>query len=326
MKTEILKMLKDKEGYVSGQEICEVLGVSRTAVWKGINRLKEDGYEIEAVRNKGYKLGYAQSVFSAEEITTRLNTKWLGKKILYKKEMDSTNTQAKLLADKNDAHGMLIIADKQTNGKGRRGRHWDSPSEDNIYMSIVLKPELNPSVAPMLTLLMAFCITSVIREELRIDAKIKWPNDVVVSGKKVCGILTEMVAEIDYINYVVIGSGINVNMENISKELSTKATSLKLELKKHCDRVKLTAKIIEEFEKQYELFLKKENLEEIVEQYNVWLVNADEEVAIHRDNKVVKAYAKGIIKSGELMVIHESGEEEFIASGEVSIRGIYGYV
>ena len=218
MKGEILKLLKESDGYLSGQELCERFGVSRTAVWKVINQLKEEGYEIEAVRNKGYILKSVSDVLSKEELESSLKTRWAGKEILYFDRTDSTNIQARLAGEAGASHGTLAVAEIQDGGRGRRGRSWVSPAGVGIWMSLLLRPEiphfgLDPdpghgSGSP-----------EGHKEATGIESQIKWPNDLVLNKKKICGILTEMGTEFMEIKYVVMGTGINVNQEGFPEEL-----------------------------------------------------------------------------------------------------------
>ena len=327
MKAEILKMLRESEDYVSGQQICEQFGVSRTAVWKAINQLKEEGYEVEAVRNKGYRILASPDVMTEEELKSQLDTEWAGQPVYYFDETDSTNTYAKRLGEGDAPHGTLVVADMQSAGKGRRGRGWDSPSGSSIYMTILLKPEdLEPNQASMLTLVAAWAVAGGISEQTGLPAKIKWPNDIVVNGKKVCGILTEMSTEIEHINYIVCGIGINVNMTSFPEEIQTTATSLCLETGQQVRRSTLIASIMRQFEKGYQIFMQTRNLEGLQEAYNALLVNCGREVRILGAKEQYTGKALGINPQGELLVEREDGTVEAVASGEVSVRGIYGYV
>ena len=217
-KTRILKKLLETDGYLSGQELCEQLGVSRTAVWKYMKQLKEEGYEIEAVQNKGYCLKDVPDVLGESEIKSRLHTRWAGQTLYYYDEIDSTNTQIKRLAEEDAPHGTLAVADYQSRGKGRRGRAWDSPHGSAIYMSILFRPEIRPDRASMLTLVIGLSVTQAIRSNLGLQAQIKWPNDVVLNGKKLVGILTEMSAQMNYIEYLVTGIGINANLRELDRK------------------------------------------------------------------------------------------------------------
>ena len=318
MKSEILRLLKESDTYISGQQLCEQFQVSRTAIWKVIDQLKKEGYEIEAVRNKGYRLIDSPDVMSKAEIESLVDTKWAGKNVVYYDEIDSTNNRAKEAGDNGAAHGTLFVADMQVAGKGRRGRVWKSPSGSSIYMTILLYPDIPPVKAPQLTLL--------IQKVTGLETKIKWPNDIVVNGRKICGILTEMSTEIDYINHVVIGVGINVNQDTFPDDIKATASSLKLELGKSVKRSELIAAVMKSFEKCYEIFIETEDLSGLQELYNSMLVNRDQEVKVLEPGNEYKAHAIGINQTGELIVRTPDGKEKEIYAGEVSVRGVYGYV
>ena len=326
MKGEILKLLKETDGYVSGQELCRRFGVSRTAVWKVINQLKEEGYEIEAVRNRGYALKGAGDVLSEAELLSCLETEWAGGRIVYFDATDSTNAQAKRLAEAHAPHGTLVVSDRQDGGKGRRGRSWASPSGVGIWMSLILRPEIAPSSASMLTLAAALAVREGIREETGLSPLIKWPNDLVLNGKKICGILTEMSTELMEIQYVITGIGINVNQREFPPEIRDTATSLSLEAGRSFRRSSLIAAILKAFEKDYTAFLKTGDLSLLLEEYNACLVNRGKEVCILDPSGEYRAVAEGIDESGSLLVTLPDGTRREIISGEVSVRGIYGYV
>lgn len=326
MKAEILRLLKESSSYLSGQQLCDQFQVSRTAVWKVMEQLKKEGYTIEAVRNKGYRLLDSPDVMSKAEIESLVTTKWAGRQVVYYDETDSTNVQAKAAGERGEAHGTLFVADRQTSGKGRRGRSWESPSGHSIYMTILLKPEIAPVKAPMLTLVMALAVADGIQDAVGVDTQIKWPNDIVLNKKKICGILTEMSTEIDYINYVVIGVGINGNQETFPEELKETATSLKMETGKQIRRSEVIAAVMARFEQYYEQFAKDQDLSGIRKAYEERLVNRDREVRILDPAGAYEAHAKGINNTGELIVELADGTEKEIYAGEVSVRGIYGYV
>jgi BirA family biotin operon repressor/biotin-[acetyl-CoA-carboxylase] ligase len=328
MKQQILTMLRESGGYLSGQEICERLNVSRTAVWKSMKQLKEQGYEIEAVKNRGYRLLAAPDIMTAEEIMSRIKTERIAKQVIYFPVTDSTNIQAKKHAEDKEADGLLFVADEQTKGRGRRGRSWDSPAGDNIFMSLLLKPQLKPESASMLTLLAALAVSAAVKRCTKLVPQIKWPNDIVVNKKKVCGILTEMSSEPDYIHYVVIGIGINVNAEKFPKELCETAASLYLENggERKMNRSSLICAVMEEFERYYEEFLEKGDLEFVVEEYNEKLAGMNGEVRIIGNDGEESGISRGITKNGELIVEFKDGSRREVVSGEVSVRGIYGYV
>jgi BirA family biotin operon repressor/biotin-[acetyl-CoA-carboxylase] ligase len=326
MKNRILEILKNSEDYVSGQDLCRELGISRSAVWKNINTLKNKGYIIDAVNNKGYKLIECPDVICPEEISKRLNTNVLGRKLFYYDETDSTNLKARADGEKGEADGSLYIADKQTLGRGRRGRSWDSPKGTAIFMSYLLKPGVDISCVSRITIVAAMAVAEALGHIDGVEAGIKWPNDIVINGKKVCGILTEMSSEGLDINYVVVGIGINVNNKYFPSEIKDTATSIMLETGNKCSRTELIADITNEFEKYYNSFLAVSNLKDLVDEYNSRLVNCNRQVVVIEGEKQTEYTALGINEDGALRVKDALGNEKTIISGEVSVRGIYGYV
>lgn len=326
MKSKILKLLKTSDSYVSGQEMCKYLNVSRTAVWKVMNQLKDEGYEIEAMSNKGYKILNCPDIITNYEIASEMKTKHIATQIEYYNEIDSTNIRCKILAEQGAEDGILVVADQQTAGKGRRGRKWDSPKGCGIFMSLMLKPDIAPVNASMLTLVTAMALVKGIKEATGLETKIKWPNDIILNQKKLCGILTEMSSELDYINHVVIGIGVNVNMTSFPNEIAQVATSIAIEQGHPVKRSAIIARTMEAFEEYYERFLKKQNLEDLMEEYNELLIHKDCEIRVLGAREEYVAKAIGIDKSGELLVELEDGTKKKIRSGEISIRGINGYV
>ena len=326
MKEEILRLLRSADGYISGQELCNRFGVSRTAVWKAINQLKEAGYEIEAQQNKGYRLMAAPDLMTEAEIKSLMHTDWVAKEVLYFDTIDSTNTKAQELAEKGYPSGTLVVADKQESGKGRRGRSWVSPSGTGIFMTLMIKPDINPNNASMLTLVAALAVAKAITSVTGEEAMIKWPNDIVVNGKKVCGILTEMNAQFDYINHIVVGIGINVHNESFPEEISQMASSLMIEAGgKRFHRAQIIAETMSYFEQYYDTFLKTQDLSALVREYDELLVNRNKSVRVLDPKEPFDGKAMGITPKGELIV--ETWESrKLVSSGEVSVRGIYGYV
>ncbi len=258
--------------------------------------------------------------------TERLRkTKWIGKNTLYYDRIDSTNDQVKRLAEEGYGNGTLIIADYQEAGRGRRGRSWESPSATTISMSLLLKPELNPNNASMITLAAALAVSKAITQLTKQPAGIKWPNDIVMNGKKVCGILTEMSVQFEHVNYIVVGIGINVNTESFPEEIQDIATSIHLETGKRLSRMELIEAVWTYFEEDYEIYLKTQDLQKLVKDYNARLVNMNQRVKVLDQKEPFEGVAGGITPRGELIVDTEEGRK-FVSSGEVSVRGIYGYV
>lgn len=325
MKSEILTALRESNGYVSGQDLCEKLGVSRTAVWKGINKLKEAGYQIEAVPKVGYRLLDIPDILSTDELLSIQKTNWIGKEVRYYDVTDSTNTQAKRLAEEGSGHGTLVVAGRQESGKGRRGKNWESPIGTGIFMTLLLKPEFKPNDASMMTLVAAMAVSKALREDYEIPAQIKWPNDIVLNGRKICGILTEMSAEIDYINYVVVGIGINVSDKSFHEEIIHRATSIFMETGRYIKRSSLIESIWERFEEYYEIFLKTCDLSGVYKEYNKFLVNMHEQVRVLDPKEPFEGKAMGITETGEL-IVDCWDSRRLVSGGEVSVRGVYGYV
>lgn len=326
MKEEILRLLRSSDGYISGQELCNRFGVSRTAVWKAINQLKEAGYEIEAQQNKGYRLMAAPDLMTEAEIKSLMHTEWVAKEVLYFDTIDSTNTKAQELAEKGYPSGTLVVADKQESGKGRRGRSWVSPSGTGIFMTLMIKPDINPNNASMLTLVAALAVAKAITSVTGEEALIKWPNDIVVNSKKVCGILTEMNAQFDYINHIVVGIGINVHNESFPEEISQMASSLMIEAGgKRFHRAQIIAETMSYFEQYYDTFLKTQDLSAFVREYDELLVNRNKSVRVLDPKEPFDGKAMGITPKGEL-IVDTWESRKLVSSGEVSVRGIYGYV
>lgn len=324
MKAEILAALRETEGFVSGQELCVRFGVSRTAVWKAINQLKKEGYEIEAVTNRGYHIVSVPDVLRENELKSINKTQWLGKQVYYFDVLESTNIKANHLAEESAPHGSLVVAERQEKGRGRRGRNWESEEHGGIYMTLILKPEIEPNNASMLTLVAAMAVAKGIERVTGLRAGIKWPNDVVLNGKKICGILTEMSAQFDYVNHIIIGIGINVYQKQFG-ELSEKATSLWIETGRSISRSELLEAVLEEFEVYYDKYLVTQDLTAIVHEYDAQLANRGKKVKVLDPEESYEGVARGITKRGEL-IVDTWESRRLVSSGEVSVRGIYGYI
>jgi len=261
-----------------------------------------------------------------EQIEQAIHTKWAGKQVVYFDVTDSTNTQARICAENGAPHGTLVVADMQEGGKGRRGRSWVSPAGEGIWMSVLLRPEIQAVSASMLTLVMALAAERGVREVTGEQSLIKWPNDLVLNKKKICGILTEMATEQLEIKYVIVGIGINVSQKEFPEELRSSATSVFLETGKKFDRCEIIAAIMDALEDYYETFVKTEDMSGLLELYNEKLVNLDQEVCVLAPEGDFRGVARGISRTGGLLVEREDGKEVEVISGEVSVRGVYGYV
>lgn len=325
MRAEILAALREADGYVSGQELCERFGVSRTAIWKAVKQLKNAGYEIQAVQNRGYRILSTPDILSVNELQSIRKTEWLGSTIHYEPVLDSTNTKAMQLAEEGAPHGTLVVTDKQENGRGRRGRRWETPPGTAIAMTFLLRPQLSPNNASMLTLITALAVVRAIHDLTGLKVGIKWPNDIVVHGKKVCGILTEMSAQIDYVNHIVIGIGMNVRVDEFPEEIKDMATSLYKESGEEINRAAMIERICEYFEAYYDIFLQTEDLSAVASEYNAYMVNLNQTVKVLDPKEPYEGKARGITTRGEL-VVDTWKSRKLVSSGEVSVRGIYGYV
>jgi BirA family biotin operon repressor/biotin-[acetyl-CoA-carboxylase] ligase len=327
LKNDILRLLKEnKDGYVSGGNICESFGVSRTAIWKCINQLKEEGYEIESVPKHGYKLLSCPDVLTYEEVYRKLETDKIGRNIVHFDTVDSTNEKAKNLAVATE-HGTVVISEEQTIGKGRLGRSFVSPKNKGIWMSIILKPDIEPMKVSLITQIGAAAVNKALIN-MGIESFIKWPNDIIINNKKVCGILTEMSCELTMVNFVVLGIGINVNVdkEDFGEEISNVATSLKLETKKKIDRKKIVAYILNNFEKLYNDYVDRDDIVKPISICKERSILLGKEIQVIKKGEAYKAKALDIKENGSLVVQYENGEIEELISGEVSIRGKEGYV
>lgn len=325
MKAEILSLLRERGSYVSGQELCERFGVSRTAVWKAVNQLKKEGYRIDAVQNKGYLLAAGDEVFGKNELESRMNTAWAGRRVLFFDTLNSTNLRAKQEAEEGAPQGTIVVADMQTAGRGRRGRSWSSPPGTNVYFTLILKPEYVPDRASMVTLVMALAVAKGIRKTCGAQALIKWPNDIVTDGKKVCGILTEMSVERDYIHYVVSGVGINVGQQEFPPQIEATAACLETICGKKVSRAALIVHVMACFEEYYERFCETTDLSGILEDYNRLLINRDREICVLDPKGSYNGVSRGINTAGELLVELDDGSVTNVYAGEVSVRGVYGY-
>lgn len=269
-------------------------------------------------------------MLNEKEIKACLHTEEIGREIYYYEETDSTNIRAKQHFLEGAAHGAIVTAERQTAGRGRRGKVWESPKGGAVYMSILLKPKIHPSKASMLTLLMALSLAKSLTQLYgvkwgRDGLGIKWPNDIVLNQKKIIGILTEMSAKIDSVDYVIIGVGINVNNTEFSKELDQRATSLLSETGVRKSREEVIAKALEYFEQDYKVFLETCDFKVLKAEYEKFLVNKNTQVRVLDPKGEYTGIAKGINEKGELLV-EKDGQILTVYSGEVSVRGIYGYV
>ena len=273
---------------------------------------------------ESYEEIVTDGIYNETTIADQIHTKWAGKTVHFARETDSTNLWIKRLAKEGASEGTLALAEFQSAGRGRLGRSWEVPEGTSVMMSILLRPKFEPQYAPTLTLVMGMAVAKAVKN-LGFDVSIKWPNDVVVSHKKICGILTEMGVRDGKIDYAVIGVGINVNIKEFPEEMADKATSLYLESGKEFDRSQIPGLVMEAFEEFYEKFLATCDLSGLKEEYESILANYNQPVRVLA-KEPYEGVARGITDGGELLVEKTDGTIVAVSAGEVSVRGLYSYV
>ena len=273
---------------------------------------------------ESYEEIVTDGIYNETTIADQIHTKWAGKTVHFAREIDSTNLWIKRLAKEGAPEGTLALAEFQSAGRGRLGRSWEVPEGTSVMMSILLRPKFEPQYAPTLTLVMGMAVAKAVKN-LGFDVSIKWPNDVVVSHKKICGILTEMGVRDGKIDYAVIGVGINVNIKEFPEEMADKATSLYLESGKEFDRSQIPGLVMEAFEKYYEKFAATCDLSGLKEEYESILANYNQPVRVLA-KEPYEGVARGITDGGELLVEKTDGTIVAVSAGEVSVRGLYSYV
>ena len=273
---------------------------------------------------ESYEEIVTDGIYNETTIADQIHTKWAGKTVHFARETDSTNLWIKRLAKEGASEGTLALAEFQSAGRGRLGRSWEVPEGTSVMMSILLRPKFEPQYAPTLTLVMGMAVAKAVKN-LGFDVSIKWPNDVVVSHKKICGILTEMGVRDGKIDYAVIGVGINVNIREFPAEMEDKATSLYLESGKEFDRSQIPGLVMEAFEEYYEKFAATCDLSGLKEEYESILANYNQPVRVLA-KEPYEGVARGITDGGELLVEKTDGTIVAVSAGEVSVRGLYSYV
>lgn len=273
---------------------------------------------------ESYEEIVTDGIYNETTIADQIHTKWAGKTVHFARETDSTNLWIKRLAKEGASEGTLALAEFQSAGRGRLGRSWEVPEGTSVMMSILLRPKFEPQYAPTLTLVMGMAVAKAVKN-LGFDVSIKWPNDVVVSHKKICGILTEMGVRDGKIDYAVIGVGINVNIREFPEEMADKATSLYLESGREFDRSQIPGLVMEAFEKYYEKFAATCDLSGLKEEYESILANYNQPVRVLA-KEPYEGVARGITDGGELLVEKTDGTIVAVSAGEVSVRGLYSYV
>ncbi len=330
-KETVLKLLQKHSGnYVSGEGISGELGITRAAVWKAVNALRRDGYAIEARKSCGYRLMEAPDRLGETEIRAELGeTKLVGRKLVCFESVDSTNAYLKRAASEGVIDGTVAVANEQTGGKGRRGRSFMSLPDKGIYLSVLLRPPVEPNHLLPITGFCAVAVCNAIERVAQVRPRIKWANDLVLGGKKLAGILTElsMEGESGALQYVIMGIGVNVahTEEDFAGELSSIATSLNLETGASVSRAALAAAMIEELDALY-MALLRHRLAPYLEAYRNDCLTIGQEVQLLWEDVHEKVLAVGVDDDLGLQVMRANGTEDVIRTGEVSVRGLYGYV
>lgn len=325
LQSEVRKKLLDaftaaNGDYLSGQYLADLIGCSRTAVWKHVEDLRKHGFELEAVQRKGYRIVKTPEQISADEIRLGLKTKFLGQVIHFKESVDSTQKIAKTLSYENAPEGTVVIAEEQLTGRGRMDRIWHSPKYTGIWMSMILRPNIPIAQAPQLTLITAVAIVQAIEEVSKLSPQIKWPNDILINGKKVTGILTELQAEADRIFAIIIGVGINVNqkLEDYPEELREIATSLSIEQGEKISRAKLIRAVFANFENLYLLYLEK-GFEPIKLLWESYAISIGKTITARTLTENIRGKALGITEDGVLMIEDEAGTIHYVYSADIDL-------
>ncbi|MNI29940.1 Bifunctional ligase/repressor BirA [compost metagenome] len=319
----LLEMLQRHAGeYLSGEELSRRLSISRTAVWKQINKLRDEGYEFEAVSRKGYRLLRTPDRLEAADVQSKLTTTSFAREIKLLEVTETTQEEARILAENGAVSGTLVIAEEQTRARGRQGKPWFSPARKGVWMSMVLRPDCPLSFAPQLTLLTAVALCRAIRKISGVETGIKWPNDLLVADRKISGILIESVGEDGLIKYCIIGIGIDVNLEaaDIPDELSNIVTSLKIESGREIDRGELIGAVMNEMEQLYSVY-ETEGFAPIGHLWEALSVTIGRRIVVRTPQGEKSGVATALDASGALTLLDDRGQLSTIYSGEIQLEG-----
>lgn len=325
MRNAILELLRNHgDDYLSGEDVSRQLAVSRTAVWKHIQALKQAGYEIESHTRLGYRLRVVPDRLRPEEIIPHFSAKWMGNRIVYFNDIGSTNSEARNEAERGAPEGTIVLSEAQDSGKGRLTRGWYSPQYKGIWLSVVFRPKFRPQDAPKCSLMAAVALERAIACQTGVHCGIKWPNDLLIGNKKLIGILTEMSADFDSINYIIIGMGINVNLlaKDIPEDLQSIATSLAIVTGQLVERKALLGKILQELENSYEQVCV-EGFDKLLDEWRQKSITLGKIVDVYGRNQHFSGQAMDIDSDGALLIARETGLERVLA-GDVSIRAQQG--
>lgn len=314
-------MKKNMQSFISGEVLSRELGITRSAIWKRVKALRTQGYIIEASPSKGYRLLSIPDILSSKEIKDSINCsiQIIGREVYVFQEIDSTNIKGMELGDKGYSEGTIILAETQNMGKGRLGRSWISP-KGNIYLSVILRPNILPSQAPLITLMAAVASASALRNAFNIGVYIKWPNDLLINSKKVGGILTEMKSEIDRISYIVLGIGVNVNMDSslFPPDVRVNATTLKETVGRELPRIEVISVLLKELDKWYKIFLNKGS-GPVFDEWRRLSPSLGKRIKVMSLNRIIEGIDEGLDDYGGLIVRLDDGKTEKVVSGDVTV-------
>ena len=321
MKEEVLRALGESSGYVSGEEISRAVGKTRTAVWQWIEELRADGYVIDAATRRGYRLVSRPDRIYPWEIARHLDTEFIGKTIHYHEYIGSTNDEAKQVARNGATEGTVIVAEGQVKGRGRRGRSWASPFGAGVWSSTILRPKISPYDAPKVALVSALAVVRAIREVTELDASIKWPNDVLVDGRKVSGILVEMDAELDNVRALVLGIGINANVpqDAFPEDAKESAISLSAAAGRTLDRARLLGRTLTHLEAVYVEWMEK-GFDTLLDALRENTATLGREVRVIEAEGEWGGVAVDLAQDGALVVVDDQGARRTVYAAEVTIR------
>ena len=321
MKEKILSALKSSDDYISGEALSRSLGITRSAVWKNIHQLRKEGYMINSITNKGYKLQKDCNMIDIEKVMKDFQCDNIGKKLIFLKSIDSTNNEIKRLAAKGEESGTVVAAEIQTSGRGRFGRQWES-EKGGLYFSFLLRTDLPPGNIASITLAAGYAVCLAVREYTGLDARIKWPNDIIIENRKLCGILTEMSAQSDRLDYIITGIGININNTEFPDDIKHKASSILLETNKITDKSDFFRTVLTYIDRVLSSFLISISIDDM-ENFKGLCATLGREVSVKRGDTVLTGIAKDITPFGELVIETENAQSIKLSSGEVTVQGIY---
>ena len=316
---KILRLFRARNSdYLSGEELSQELGISRTAIWKHIQALRALGYRIDAATSRGYRLLSVPQELIADEIRSRLSTRVIGREIICHEQLASTNLTAMELGEAGAIEGLVIIAEQQTAGKGRLGRRWESPASVNLYLSVLLRPAMPPWEVPRLTFLSAVAAARALQDVTGLKVEVKWPNDLLVNGRKIAGLLNEMSAESDAVHHVVLGIGLNINMtaEQFPPDLRYPATSVRLEKGSSTSRLDVVVALLEHFDRLYAEF-QSCGMKPIRQAWQELFAMLGNRVRVELGAASLTGVVAGIDEEGALLLQLPDGKIEKILAGDV---------